>query len=52
MANPLHPGSSPALVIIAFLGISLFVLHFVHFRVVAEGGKGKLGESESAEAKD
>ena len=51
MANPLHPGSSPALVIIAFLGISLFVLHFVHFRVVTEGGKGQAGESAELGAK-
>ena len=52
MANPLHPGSSPALVIIVFLGISLFVLHFVHFRTVGdEGAKvGPFGEKASAEA--
>jgi len=42
-ANPLHPGTSPTMVVIVFLAISLFFLHFVHFRtVVSEGGKGSV----------
>jgi hypothetical protein len=51
MANPFHPGSSPAVVIIVFLAISLFFLHFVHFRTVAEGGEGKLGGEAEAGVK-
>lgn len=43
--NPWHPGSSPVLVVIVFLAISLFFLHFVHFRtVVSEGGKVGIGD--------
>jgi hypothetical protein len=50
MANPWHPGSSPVLVVIVFLGISLFFLHFVHFRTVVEEGGGKLGGEARVEA--
>jgi hypothetical protein len=51
MANPFHPGASPAVVIVVFLAISLFFLHFVHFRTVAEGGEGKLGGEAEAGVK-
>lgn len=49
-ASPFHPGSSPVLVILVFLAISLFFLHFVHFRTVVEEGGGHIGESEAASA--
>jgi hypothetical protein len=43
-ANPFSIGSSPVIPALIFLGIALFLLHFVHFRAVVDA-KGEGGVS-------